>query len=142
MKPHQWLRIKSYKSVPFDSLEDLPEISGIYYALRGFDLLYIGQSQDIYDRWNGRSKHGKHYQLDKYGCRLIHYRPVPESRLRYIEAKEIKRLNPQFNIQRPNPMHWLTPRLFLEFAWEWLSKGAIAFLTLALIVRFAWLILL
>lgn len=97
------LRVRSYPSVPLKDKVDLPRSPGIYYCLRGWTVLYIGLSNNLYYRWNS-SQFGRHHRLDELlrieslvGDVDLHYRLMPEWAIGFFEAVEIKRFHPRLN---------------------------------------------
>ena len=99
------LRVLSYPNVNKNELKNLPSESGIYYYVRFFKILYVGQSTSLFHRWNHKGdwqhKHRKSF-LNSWFARL-HYRPVKKENLDLVEALEIKRFDPPLNIQKPDP---------------------------------------
>lgn len=99
----QLLRIRNYSSLPVRDKWELPRISGVYYCLRGWKVLYIGKSTSIYHRWNSY-RYGEHHRLDELmqidesiGDVDIHWCGWPEPLIGFVEAIEIKRFNPPMN---------------------------------------------
>lgn len=102
-KPIQLLRVRNYPSLPLRDKWELPRTSGVYYAIRGFKILYIGKSTNINARWNSY-QFGPHHKLeellqvnDSIGDIDLHYCEWDEALIGFIEAVEIKRFNPPMN---------------------------------------------
>ena len=99
------LRVLSYPSVGKNELKNLPSESGIYYYVRFFKVLYVGQSTSLYHRWNHKGD-WKHKHRDSFiGSRFarLHYRTIKRSKLDLVESLEIQRFDPVLNIQKPDP---------------------------------------
>lgn len=81
----------------------LPKQPGLYYCYRWFKLLYVGESSNIYLRWNS-SRYGAHHkeaQLGRIGCTHITWRVIADvDRRRHEEALVIKNRNPPLNIRQ------------------------------------------
>jgi hypothetical protein len=45
-----------FPSVTIDRLNELPEIEGIYFAMQDDEVLYVGQSRNIWNRWKNHHK--------------------------------------------------------------------------------------
>ena len=115
------LRVLSYPNVNKNELKNLPSESGIYYYIRFFKVLYVGQSTSVYHRWNNKGD-WKHKHRDSFiNSRFarLHYRTVRRSKLDLVEALEIKRFDPPLNIQKPNPDKYKTwiGRVMEEVYW-------------------------
>lgn len=102
-KPMQLLRVRNYQSLPLRDKWDLPRVSGIYYCLRGWKVLYVGKSSNINARWNSY-RYGEHHKLEELlridesiGDIDLHYCEWPEPLIGFIEAIEIKRFDPPMN---------------------------------------------
>ena len=127
------LRILSYPCVNKKELNQLPRESGIYFYVRFFKVLYVGQSTSLFHRWNHKGD-WKHKHRDSFvNSRFarLHYRTVRRSKLDLVEALEIKRFDPPLNIQKPDPKKYQkwTDRLIEDVYWI----AAIAVLGVALI---------
>lgn len=101
-------KVRSYPSVPLKDRNQLPRDSGIYYCLRGWRILYIGKSSDIYQRWNSY-QYGEHHKLEdllkieeSIGDIDIHYCILPKWQIGFDEAVEINRFKPRLNKRREN----------------------------------------
>lgn len=102
--PLQLLRVRNYPSVPLRDKHDLPyRTSAVYYAVRGYKILYIGKSSNIYYRWNS-SRYGEHHRMEELieidemiGDVDIHYCKWPEPLIGFVEAIEIRRFRPKMN---------------------------------------------
>ena len=97
-----YLRILSYSSALVADTRALPSKSGIYYAVKDNQILYIGEALNLKKRWSG-SNHKQKVKLLRMGGVVLFYRLVGEHRLLLEEAKEIQLFNPLLNQQRPNP---------------------------------------
>lgn len=67
----------------------VPKIVGIYFLIDNEEIVYVGQSKDIYSRIN---THTKHKVFDRFT-----YIKCPEEMLDTIETRYIKRLEPKLN---------------------------------------------
>lgn len=119
-KPIQLLRVRNYRSLPLRDKWELPRTSGVYYAIRGFKILYIGKSTNINARWNSY-QFGPHHKLeeliqvnDSIGDIDLHYREWDEALIGFIEAVEIKRFAPPMNKRK-------------EKVWENINLAVIGF---------------
>ena len=115
------LRVLSYPSVGKYELKNLPSEAGIYYYVRFFKVLYVGQSTSLYHRWHHKGD-WKHKHRDSFiNSRFarLHYRTVKRSKLDLVEALEIKRFDPPLNIQKPDPKKYQkwTDRLIEDVYW-------------------------
>ena len=110
------LRILTYPSVPLTQVNDLPRQPGIYYAVRGFEIQYIGLSKSLRHRWTatGSKVHHRKAQLSRMGGVRLHYRLCQAHELGYLEALEIQRFNPPLNVVKPIPENHLNWRLRLQ----------------------------
>lgn len=94
----------------YDERSDLPRVPAIYQlqkrSLLGWDDIYIGQSTNVYERWNreGERRH-QHLYKWKRDQRLmrLHVSPCWRCNLDYRERLAIQRLNPRLNEQRFKP---------------------------------------
>ena len=100
-----YLRILSYPSALVADTRALPNRSGIYYAVKDSEVLYIGEALNLKKRWSG-SGHKQKAKLLRMGGVVLFYRLVGEHRLLLEEAKEIQLFNPLLNQQRPNPFKY------------------------------------
>jgi len=100
-----YLRILSYPSALVADTRSLPSKSGIYYAVKDNQILYIGEALNLKKRWSG-SGHKQKEKLIRMGGVVLFYRFVPGHRLLLEEAKEIQLFNPLLNQQRPNPFKY------------------------------------
>lgn len=92
-------------SVPLKDRKQIPrEVTGVYYCTSGLRVLYVGKSEDIHMRWNGRRLHHKLDELKRYRNVRIYWRREPSWRYEHMEAKEIKRLKPKLN-RRNEPLN-------------------------------------
>jgi len=97
-----FLRILSYSSALVADTRSLPNASGIYYAVKDSQVLYIGKALSLRQRWSG-SNHKQKVKLLRMGGVVLFYRLVGEHRLLLEEAKEIQLFNPMLNKQKPKP---------------------------------------
>lgn len=131
------LRVKSYPSVPLSQVSKLPKEPGIYYAVSGWDIHYIGLSKNLYRRWNatGEQTHHKRAILVRYGGVKLHYRVLPAHEIEYVEALEIDRFRPHLNIVRPIAANHLNWRIRFSSAWFFLAIVLLGFVGLAIVDR-------
>jgi len=97
-----FLRILSYPSALVADTRALPNRSGIYYAVKDSEVLYIGEALNLKKRWSG-SGHKQKERLLRMGGVVLFYRFVPGHRLLLEEAKEIQLFTPLLNKQKPKP---------------------------------------
>lgn len=100
------LRVLSYPYVT--TPKKLPKKPGLYYVVLKRKVLYVGLAgetrSNLWQRWNSYNGHKMSgFVTDERGSGRIYYRVLPRKRLRYLEALEIKRFSPPYNIARPNP---------------------------------------
>lgn len=131
------LRIKSYPSVPLSQVSKLPKKPGIYYAVSGWDVHYVGLSRNLYRRWNatGERTHHKKAILARYDGVKLHYRVLPVYEIKYVEALEIARFYPHLNIIRPIVVNHLNWRIRFSSAWVFLAIALLGFVGLATVDR-------
>lgn len=80
---------KDFPSVSLDSVQHLPSSAGIYFALRGSEVLYIGQSDNMQRRWV--NSHHKMDELRALENVRIHFilsdgRPLLQQEAEWISA--------------------------------------------------------
>ena len=97
-----FLRILSYPSALVADTRALPNRSGIYYAVKDSEVLYIGEALNLKKRWSGNN-HKQKERLIRMGGVVLFYRFAPEYRLLLEEAKEIQLFDPPLNKQKPKP---------------------------------------
>ena len=97
-----FLRILSYSSALVADTRSLPNKPGIYYAVKGSQVLYIGKALSLRQRWSGNN-HKQKERLIRMGGVVLFYRFAPEYRLLLEEAKEIQLFTPLLNKQKPKP---------------------------------------
>jgi len=97
-----FLRILSYSSALVADTRSLPNKPGIYYAVKGSQVLYIGKALSLRQRWSGNN-HKQKERLIRMGGVVLFYRFAPEYRLLLEEAKEIQLFDPPLNKQKPKP---------------------------------------
>lgn len=131
------LRVKSYPSVPLSQVSKLPKEPGIYYAVSGWDIHYIGLSKNLHRRWNatGEQTHHKKAILTRYGGVKLHYRVLPVHEIEYVEALEIARFRPHLNIVRPIAANHLNWRIRLSSAWVFLAIALLGLVGLTIVDR-------
>lgn len=102
-KPYHVFKIRCLPSVPLLDKNQLPREAGVYYAVRGWDVLYVGLSKNLYHRWNSY-QFGPHHQLEalltidrSVGDVDIHYQILPDWLIGFEEALQIQRLAPRLN---------------------------------------------
>lgn len=80
------------------SLNKLPRESGVYVIRENGLCLYVGQSKNVYQRWNNTRGHHRAAQLKKeYPDCKIEFLPCPKEDLILQEKSYIKRLSPLLN---------------------------------------------
>lgn len=81
----------------------LPKESGIYFAIAGTDILYIGMATNLQQRW--RAGHHRYQQLESYDDVVIAWLVITNPMHRELEIAEetyISRFNPTLNgLERP-----------------------------------------
>ena len=103
-------RIWSLPSVELADRASLPNIPAIYYATDwSGQVLYVGESKNIYLRWNSR-RFGAHHKLNElsqyYGVKLRYWQR-PLWRLDHDEAVEIERFDPPLNDRAESKVWWI-----------------------------------
>lgn len=84
-------------SVTFDNRRDLPASSGLYAAVVGQEVLYVGMSANLRARWK---YHPLRDPLLRQGSLKIAYREVRHPAILYeLERRVIKALRPPLNVQ-------------------------------------------
>jgi len=132
------LRVLSYSNVSANELEECPKEPGIYYYVNFFKVVYIGQSTNLFYRWNNKGswqhKHRDSFLKSRFA--RLHYRKVKVQNLDLIEALEIKRFNPVLNIQKPDPKKYQkwTDRLIEDVYWI-VGIAAIGVVLIAILSR-------
>ena len=117
------------------NLDRLPSRPGIYYAIDDWDeVRYVGMATDLHQRWNGngRYRHHKRAALEAIGGVTLKFRLVPEYRLRFEEAIDIAKFNPDMNIQIPNPENHRSLRIKLDCFLG--NVGSLAYVAIAALV--------
>ena len=103
-------RIWSLPSVELADRASLPNIPAIYYATDwSGQVLYVGESKNIYLRWNSRrfGAHHKLNELSQYDGVKLHYNKRPLWRLDHDEAVEIERFDPPLNDRAESKVWWI-----------------------------------
>lgn len=98
------LRVRNYKSIPLRDHHELPyRTTAVYYCVRGYKILYVGKSANLYHRWNSY-RYGEHHKTEELleierteGDIDLHYCEWNEALIGFIEAVEIKRFKPPMN---------------------------------------------
>lgn len=104
--------------VSLKNLKALPQEPGVYYAIKGAKILYIGKARNLRQRWcaTGQREHHQLYQLKAIGGVRLHYRVRrSDTAAKRREAHDIKRFKPPMNdrIEKPpfSPIDWLLEML-------------------------------
>lgn len=98
------------KSVPVQDRHQLPRQPGVYYAMRGKEILYIGETKNLRSRWCGKGKK-EHEQLKRLLAirdARLHYQVMPAYRRKHEEALAIRHWKPRWNKRREKPVWWIT----------------------------------
>lgn len=97
------MKVRNLPSLPLRDKDDLPRVPGVYYCLRGWEILYIGKASNIHTRWNSW-RFGEHHKTDELleieetrGDVDIHFIELPLWQIGWYEAVEINRFNPSLN---------------------------------------------
>ncbi|MCI0556306.1 MAG: GIY-YIG nuclease family protein [Anaerolineae bacterium] len=106
--------LHSLSKVSLKQYKSLPACSGIYFALIGKNVLYIGKSTNINSRWK---YHHRREELSKIGDVEIAFLPIPK---RLLEKKEKEFIDSYKPLLNNTPAH-LAPRLQVEFTPEILA---------------------
>lgn len=82
-------------SVPLDQRSQLPNVSGVYFAVRNEDVLYVGRASNLRARW-ARNNHHRLYELDILGGIFLHWLEVDTSAcdIAELEGNLIKYFDP------------------------------------------------
>lgn len=117
MYHYHLLRVFSYPHVK--DYRKLPKKPGLYYVVRNNKVLYVGLAgedhSNLHQRWNGYKPHKMSFVFDdERGSGRLYYRVLPRKKLRYVEALEIQRFKPSYNIQRPNPSKYCAKWGFID----------------------------
>lgn len=116
---------KDFPSVPLDNVKNLPSAAGIYFAVKDGEVLYVGQSENMRERW---SKHHKYSDLKRIGCVRIHFalsdgRPLVEQENEWIVS-----INPVGNggkflyVPKQPPYLVLSAPLFFAFVISFVGR--------------------
>lgn len=84
-------------SLPLHCKGELPAHPGLYFAIKGDTLLYVGMSENICKRWKN---HHEHANLKRVGGVRLHYlelRGWGRDRLLALESELIAKYCPRFN---------------------------------------------
>ena len=97
------MKIRNYPSVPLKDKDQLPREAGLYFCVRGWQVMYIGKSTNLNYRWNSW-QYGEHHKFEELreieeaiGDVDIHYCILPSWRIGFDEAVEIQRFKPKLN---------------------------------------------
>jgi len=104
-------KIWTLPSVELADRASLPQISAIYYATDwSGQILYVGESKNLYLRWNSRrfGAHHKLNELSQYDGVKLHYWKRPLWRRRHDEAIEIERFDPPLNDRAESKVWWIS----------------------------------
>lgn len=91
------MRFTGLPSIPFADRANLPEFSGVYFVCSGQQVLYVGQSNNIRDRWK---QHHRSAQLSQFGDVRIYWLHTPVGFLGILEKAMINQLSPLLNEQK------------------------------------------
>lgn len=96
-------QIKSYPYVTLGSLKRLPREPGVYYLVVSGVLVYTGQTENLWVRWNAKGKrtHHRKEQLQQFPQARLHYRILPITAIDDVEAQDINLHRPILNKQIP-----------------------------------------
>lgn len=75
--------------------EDPPAACGLYFLLKGDEIVYIGMSRDICRRIYSHERSRANYLIAWDSCRCVR---LPESEIEALEARYIQALQPLYNI--------------------------------------------
>lgn len=102
--PYHW------SSLTLSRRAALPSCPGIYAALKGRQILYIGKSTNLRDRWLGRSHH-RYEQLRRQGRCRLHWVVLSREAIDAKERELIHKWQPTLN-NTPVPTYslWKTLR--------------------------------
>lgn len=89
------LDLRSLPSVSFVERKYLPCSSGIYLVIRKNEVLYIGKSANIRDRWKSHHQSSLVEEFDR-----IAWWELPKESLNEAELRLIERFNPCLNINK------------------------------------------
>lgn len=92
-------KIASLPSVDIKDANQLPKLSGIYFIISGEDVLYIGKTNNLFNRLSGN--HAYKDKINSNCCRIF-YLEMPKEKLLDAEKQFISLLNPRLNIVRPS----------------------------------------
>jgi hypothetical protein len=87
---------RHWRSLLLHDLDRLPEAPGLYAALKGRRILYIGKSINLRERWQGGGHH-RYEQLRRIGRIRLHWIRLNASAIHAKEKELIKRWKPTLN---------------------------------------------
>lgn len=86
--------------VPIESTDDLPKIQGIYMVIEDDDILYVGKSINIHQRWkNGHHKQRKFYGHQEAAIIWVELPVTDRGSLTTLERYYIQKHTPQYQGQ-------------------------------------------
>lgn len=91
--------LRSLPSVSFNERRSLPRDSGVYLALSGLQVLYVGATKNLHQRWN-MGGHHKHAALARSHCTALAWFLVNVDNLARAEAETIRVFQPPLNIHQ------------------------------------------
>lgn len=83
-------------SLVWSNRADVPDISAVYFVMKGDEVLYVGSTNSMRQRW----KWDLHHKLEKFeqaGADRITWYACPEEDIRYFEDNMIRHLGPALN---------------------------------------------
>jgi hypothetical protein len=86
-----------WQGMPFSERAKLPASPGIYAAKVGTDIVYIGRSVNIRNRWKRHTRHKEFASLDKKHGLEVLWQLHPADSLAEIEGAMIKKIKPVMN---------------------------------------------
>lgn len=111
-------------SLPFvglAGLEHLPPIAGIYFVSSNEEIIYIGQSQNIFERWKN---HHKYTEISKYKRPRIHFMVSDGRFLVDQESEYVNYFEPRLNsVIKRKPKLGQFPDMFF-YVWIFLCIPA------------------
>lgn len=100
-------RIKEKLEIVSSATKPAAPICGVYFLLRGEDIIYIGQSRNVQQRLASHHKIG-------YTSFYVH--TCHDAYLDSLEAEYILKFKPEFNSNVPNNEKWKTAIQIKEYA--------------------------
>ena len=128
--------------VEFYKREELPTIPGVYFVMQYDEVLYVGQSINIRERWRGHGHH-KCVEVESMENIFIRYAPSDGRKLLIQEAEWISELRPLLNgnvskIIRisANPKKLILPRNIARFQLNFIVVGQLIICMLLILAFF------